>query len=302
MDNTGLTVVVCCNKKDFFLAKICIASIRYFYPEIPIELVKDFGNGYFSSKKLEQVYKVKNIDLGIKKIGWGAAKFHYLFHMPLGKKVFLLDADIIFLGPFLNRMERLSKENDYVVSAEKHVDPYSEYSKITYFDTREVERKFSDYKFPGYFFNTGQVFVTVGSIEKDEIAKYFDQSTFPYWKDQSLFPLVDQSVYNYLLPTLSSQGKLKLATDNFVIWSRSNIANDINLESITSKSCDVGVLHWAGDIRTPFLKQMNRSDILEFFEDNYYRSIPFGRAKQFITKIIPVSEYYMRLFYHKIKN
>ena len=126
MQLNDLTIVVCCNKRDFFFAKICIASIRYYYPEIAIELVKDAGNGNFDTKDMENVFNVKLIDLGIKKLGWSGAKFHYLYQMPKGKKVLLLDADIVFTGPFLERMKELYMNNDYVVSAEFNQNPYSE--------------------------------------------------------------------------------------------------------------------------------------------------------------------------------
>lgn len=43
MNLGDLTVVVCCNRKDYFFARICVASIRYYYPEINIEIIKDLG-------------------------------------------------------------------------------------------------------------------------------------------------------------------------------------------------------------------------------------------------------------------
>ncbi|WP_394771887.1 hypothetical protein [Mucilaginibacter sp.] len=69
MKLNDLTVVVCCNRKDVFLARICIASIRYYYPDIDIELVKDSGNGTFNTYELEKYFGVKVVDLGIKKLG-----------------------------------------------------------------------------------------------------------------------------------------------------------------------------------------------------------------------------------------
>lgn len=302
MKLNDLTIVVCCNKKDFFLAKICIASIRYFYPEIPIELVKDFGNGHFKSTQLEGTFNVKSIDLGIQKMGWSGAKFHYLYQMPTGKKVLLLDADIVFAGPFLERLIDTFEQNDYVISADLNNDPYSEFARVTYFDTKKIESHFPEYKHPGYFFNAGQIFVTVGSIAKNELDKFFDPSTFPYWRDNALFPLVDQSVYNYLLPTLSQQGKLKVATEHFMLWSRSEAAKQITLKNIIEKSFNGGVIHWAGDLRLGFIQKMTRGDILKFFEDFYYQKIPMGFVIQFISKLNPFFYYHMRKGYHHLKR
>lgn len=62
-----LTVVVCCNKDDYYFARICIASVRYFYPDIAIELVKDTGKGDFDTNETEKHFGVLNVDLGVKK-------------------------------------------------------------------------------------------------------------------------------------------------------------------------------------------------------------------------------------------
>ena len=64
MEINDLTIVVCCHKKDYFLARICVASIRYYYPSILIELVKDEGNGKFNTTELEKNLHVKAVDLG----------------------------------------------------------------------------------------------------------------------------------------------------------------------------------------------------------------------------------------------
>ena len=121
MEITDLTVVGSCHRKDFYLAKICIASIRYYYPDINIELVKDSENGSFNTSDLEKYFNVQSVDLGIPKMGWGGAKFHYLYQKPASKKILILDADIVFIGPFLERMLPIVGCNDYVVSIEQKI-------------------------------------------------------------------------------------------------------------------------------------------------------------------------------------
>lgn len=298
----NLTIVICCNKKDFFLAKICIASIRYYYPEIAIELVKDIGNGDFNTKDLEIYFNVRLVDLGIKKLGWSSAKFHYLYQMPKGKKVLILDADIVFAGPFLERMNTLYSENDYVVSADYNDDPYSDWSKITYFDTKKIEATFPAYYFPGFFFNAGQIFATVGSIDAGELDNYFDRNNYPFWKEPEIFPLVDQSVYNYLLPTLAREGKLSLGIAHFMLWSKSDATKNITLQSVVDGSFQGGLIHWAGDLRTPYLQKMTRCDILIFFEEYYLKKIPMGYVLKYLPKSLPVATYHLRKIYHRCKK
>src|SRR4051794_22125653 len=98
-----LTLVICCNRADYFFARLCIASIRYYYPDIAVELVKDPGNGSFCTSEVEKHFGVSIIDFNVEKIGWGAAKLLYLYKFTSKKKVVFLDADIVFIGPFLQR-------------------------------------------------------------------------------------------------------------------------------------------------------------------------------------------------------
>jgi hypothetical protein len=73
--NNEITIVVFANAKDFFLTKICIASIRYFYPDVEIFIVKDELNGKFYSRTLEKKFNTKELKLSKKYFGWGGQNF-----------------------------------------------------------------------------------------------------------------------------------------------------------------------------------------------------------------------------------
>jgi hypothetical protein len=296
-----LTVVVCCNKSDYYFARICIASIRYYYPDITIELVKDAGKGYFDTRETEKCFNVLNVDLGVKKMGWSAAKLLYLYKFPPGKKLLILDSDIVFIGPFLEKLLPVIEQSEYVVSIENETDPYAEWVKGVYFDTRKIEQRFPDYKFPGYFFNAGQMFVTTGAIDKNVFNDFFDVNNYPFWKQEKLFPLVDQSLYNYLLPTLNKQKKIKLGTAEFMIWSKSGKLKNISLDKVINRCLvDEGLIHWAGDVRTPLFERMNRADILLFFEDFYYQKVSIRILKKYFRRFNAVRSYYFRRMLQKV--
>ena len=291
MKLSDLTIVVCCNKKDFFLAKICIASIRYFYPKINIELVKDAGNGRFNTNDLEKYFNVRVTDLGIPKMGWSGAKFHYLYKNSKGKKVLILDADIVFTGPFLERLLPVIESNDYVVSVEEQADPNANWVKEIYFDIDVIKSAYPAYVYPGFFFNAGQIFLTVGSIDEDVLNKFFNKNVFPFWINQRVFPLVDQSVYNYLLPTLQRKNKITLGTEKFMLWGNCKEVLEISLNSVKGKTLELGLIHWAGCTRNEYLAKMVRSDILIFFEKKYYSKLPGGILKRFFKNTIAISYY-----------
>lgn len=291
MKVSDLTIVVCCNKRDFFLAKICIASIRYYYPEINIELVKDIGNGRFSTGSLEKYFNVQVTDLGLPKLGWSGAKFHYLYQNVKGKKVLMLDADIVFTGPFLERLLPVVYSNDYVVNIGADDDPNADWIKDVYFDIKAIKTAYPAYIYPGFFFNAGQIFLTVGSIGEDVLNKFFNRDVYPFWLNQQLFPLVDQSVYNYLLPALHAENKIKLGTEKFMLWGNCKEVLELSINDVKEKKLHTGLIHWAGCLRTPYVAKMVRGDILVFFERLYYFKVPNGKIKQHWKNAIAFTYY-----------
>lgn len=299
MKLNDLTVVVFCNKKDFFLAKICIASIRYFYPEIPIELVKDFGNGHFRSTQLEGAFNVKSIDLGVPKLGWGASKIFYLATIPSCKKVLLLDADIVFISPFLERLKEVIVTNDWVVNYESVEDPCDAFIAETYFDFFKIKEAYPKFTYPGFVFNTGQLFVTGGAVSKDDLEPFFDFEHYPFWKQRQLFPMVDQSMLNILLPILSSENKLILGTEKFMLWGMSDATKHLSLDDIKEKKLTDGLIHWAGCLRIPHVSKMSRGDILLFFENYYYEKIPLGQFRKSAHRTISCFDFYLRGYYRQ---
>lgn len=298
----NLTIAVCCNKKDFFMAKICVASIRYYYPDIALEIIKDVGNGDFDTIEIEKCFSVKNIDFGISNMGWSGAKFHYLYNVSKGKKVLLLDADIVFIGPFLERLLSSMGENDYLVSIEEEPNPYADWVRFVYFDVKKIESHFPDYKFPGFFFNAGQIFTTTGAIHENILNQFFDPDNYPYWKNKDLFPLVDQSVYNYLLPVLEAEKKIKLGKEKFMIWAKSEQALNMQLEALSEKTLEIGLIHWAGCLRFNYVSKMVRGDILVFFENLYYEKLRAGTSRRITLRIIHASKYYLKQLYYKVKR
>ena len=94
-----MKIVITVNKNDVWFCKICVASIRFYYPDVPILLLKDELNGRFSTVEIERYWKVQLITFPITKFGWSAAKMH-LYTDPrfAGQKFLVLDADIIMVG------------------------------------------------------------------------------------------------------------------------------------------------------------------------------------------------------------
>ena len=297
-----MKIVIAVNKRDVWFCRLCVASIRYYYPNIEIWIIKDYFNGKFSTKEIEKYFNVKVLDLGIKKYGWAVSKMHVLLAEQLkGERIFILDSDTIFIGKFLETLYSESEGTDFTVNAEFIDNCKEDWVKQTYNDIEYFKAITPDFEFPGYFFNTGQMIITSGVIDEVEISNFFSLKKTPFWKDRSSLPTVDQSLLNYFLPYKEQKSELKIYKAKFMIWSESREAQEIGLEDIISGREMRGLIHWAGALRVPHLKSMTRSDLLIYFEDYYYTFIPYGLIKKPFIRLKEMAIAFSKATYLRFK-
>lgn len=264
-----IAVAVFANSLDFWFTKICVASIRYYYPDVRIYLVKDKLNGDFDTSILTRRFNVEPLELGRKYYGWGAAKIHFVAHdrLPAGRYL-VLDSDIIFLGKVLDRLQ--ANPAGIIVNAERHKEPFGPAVFENYFDPAAVKKSFGNYDYPGFFFNSGQIVITSGGAPKDAFRGCFDFDNYPYFTNRSMFPSPDQSIFNYVLPTVAKERAIPLSGDDFMLWSM-KFFEDPKADTIeTLKSGIPYLVHYAGDTRTYTLADMNGRSMLNFFKEYYY--------------------------------
>jgi hypothetical protein len=70
-------IYIPCYKPHYRLTRICVASIRYWYPEIPIIIVKALIEGDFDTTELEQSFNVTVFPQNAQSYGWGFSKFDF---------------------------------------------------------------------------------------------------------------------------------------------------------------------------------------------------------------------------------
>lgn len=276
-------IVILCNKKDRFLLQLCVSSIRYYYKDADIYIVKDVLKGKFSTGELEKKFNVKVLDLGLKNYGWGTGKISLLSGKYFkGQKILILDADIVFVGKVLDVLITEMKEADFIISPEYHNNEYSEWFRRVYYDMQWAKEEFPGHHFPGYSFNTGQMIVSPGKIDPRTFEKYIELKKFPYWNKAyaDKFPCKDQSLLNIVLPCMEASNQLKIARLPFQLWSESQkVKDDIELDKVTHDGYPY-LIHWAGAIRIPHLDNMTRSDILYFFQKKYYEELFMGSLRR----------------------
>jgi hypothetical protein len=299
----NISIVIAVNKRDFWFCRICVASIRYYYPHVPIYLLKDELNGKFSTDEIEKCWNVQLILYPMREFGWSAAKIHfYCDERFRGQSFLVLDADIVLCGRLLDHSYVVDFKDDVIVSEETFFDPATQSFTKTYFDYEAVKKYDKNYVFQGYTFNCGQLFCKGSFLHKNVLEKYFDFTKLPAWKMIELFPMVDQSLFNYLLPNLSRKGQIKLGRQNYMMWSETDTVRRIELTEVKLGYNYPYLIHWAGAFRTPFLSKMTGSSLLIFFENYYYKHVTLGFLKKYLRKCIPVLVYYVRFVLSLIKQ
>lgn len=263
--NNEITIVVFANAKDFFLTKICIASIRYYYPNIEIILVKDELNGRFNSRILQNIYNVKELRLSKKFFGWAAAKLHFLIEVDENKNYLCIDSDIIFVGKVLSKFEYC--KSDFIVSSEEY--EWSDVVKRVFVDPEKVISYYPNYSFPGFFFNAGQTIVNPSKITAEDFNGVFDPNRYPYYQDRNVFCCVDQSILNALLPSLKNENRISFEGVEFMKSSTEFFQKNENNSIETLSENNHFLVHWAGDIRECNLKKMKGSELLYFFQNEF---------------------------------
>src|SRR5437879_1345253 len=102
-------IYVACYRYDVELTRLCVASIRFWYPEIPIWLVKDETYGPFDTREIEEVWSASVFPSHLQNLGWGFGKLQVMFQrQPL--RCLCLDSDIVFVGRVLDALEGYSED------------------------------------------------------------------------------------------------------------------------------------------------------------------------------------------------
>jgi hypothetical protein len=265
-------VVISCYRFDLYLTRLSVASIRQWYPHIPILLLKDCQYGDFSTAELERYWNVQIYPGRQKKLGWGFGKLELMTETP-ARRLLLLDSDTVFTGRVLDRLEAF--DHDLVVDKEDFSPAAIE---VQFFPVERVRQLDPQFDFPGYGFNTGQMVATTGRISRADFDGLLD------WRARTvirrdIFQKGEQGLFNYVVLRKAARHELTIHREDFMVWpgEASRVAH-IRLADLTAADPrPAQVIHWAGLGWGKTLDEMPRADLLLHFEELYYSRIPRGR-------------------------
>jgi hypothetical protein len=261
-------VVISCYVLDVYFTRVCVASIRLWYPELPIWLLKDRQYGDFDTREIESNWNVQVYPSRQRNLGWGFGKLEVLCEPPT-RRLLLLDSDIVFAGRVIERLE--SYDEDIIVESFDETAIEQEFFSLD--ALRKVDPSFN---FPGYGFNTGQFVTTTGKITKDDFAGLVDWQTRAVMRPD-VFKMGEQGVLNYVAQRKAEQGALTIRREAFMVRpGKGSRAKHIHVEDLNREGRHQELIHWAGLRWGKTLAEMPRSDILLHFEKLYYQRIKFG--------------------------
>lgn len=265
-------VVISCYPFDLHLTRLCVASIRFWYPDLPIWLLKDRHHGDFDTSELQRYWGAQVYPTAQQTQGWGFGKLEVMTE-PTARRFLFLDSDIVFVGRVIDRLEQF--DHDFIVDYE---DFPPDAVPVQFFPLDKLCQFDPSFTFPGYGFNGGQIVATTGSISRADFDALLD------WQSRSvthpeIFQKGDQGLTNYVVLRKIQRGQLTIHREDFMAWpGQLSRTAHIHLHELTPDSPHPQLMHWAGLGWGKPLDQMPRADILLHFEALYYSRIPRGSA------------------------
>jgi len=270
-------VYVNTHRYDLFFTRLCIVSVRYWYPDIPLFLIVDYSSGPFPSQSFCRKWSVQLLDTHKQKYGWGFGKFEPLF--PEKREKFLvLDADTVMTGPVIDKLNEYGA--DFIV--DKEVQPPEKLASL-YYDPEKLADIWKDFTYPGYTFNTGQWVGTSGLLNKGDFADLVEWNPSPALIYPACFKQADQGIFNFLIHRKESHGQVSVDRTSLMVWPDNGAGDFIDIKAIRERRPDYPfVIHWAGmKFKRP--EAFPRNDIMQFYLDYYYsRSGILQRVSDFI--------------------
>lgn len=250
---------------DSRFTRICVASIRYFYPEVPIRFLV---GGRVRRELLDEVrnlYGVQPAPMPPGEYGWGFIKLEPLFESHR-ERFLVLDSDTVLLGPVLETIE--TSRSDFMVDSEQQSE---ECTKQIYYDWEALQKVDLKATRPEFLFNTGQWFGRSGVLTRADFGHWVEWSLPRRLTRPDLFKNGEQGLLNYVVNEKAHAGTLSVNRVPLMRWPGHNLG-DIALAEVARGPASPyrQIVHWAG-FKAARLETLPRADLLLHFERLYYQ-------------------------------
>jgi hypothetical protein len=188
---------------------------------------------------------------------------------PPGERFLVLDSDTALTGPVLDL--RTASDGPFVVDEETQSDADI---KRLYYDWENLRRIDREAAAPRFVFNSGQWFGTAGVLTRDDFAPWVEWTVPRRLRHPEYFMPGDQGILNYVLNQKLATG-LRVGCRKIMRWPGHGMQG-LSAEDVSRRVAVPLVVHWAG-MKKLRQQDMVGSDLLAYFEAQYYSRIPAGR-------------------------
>lgn len=281
-------IYVVASRFDSRFARPCIASIRYFYPDIPIKLV--IGSKQIEPELFEELNTYWNVDhSGIRQDDWGVGFVkHELLFRTRPERFLCIDSDIVFAGPVLDALA--DAEEDFVADRRIVETEATDEERATlpperiklleevhtlYYDWENVASVDPEARPPHFVFNGGLWLTRTGVFTRKDFETWVNyDSQPPYNMHPEILKFDDQGINNYVVNQKALKGELTFGQRDLMWWPPHGM-DAFSIDAIKEGTAPALTLHWAG-IKKPSFGAMIGGEVLRFFEAEYYARIPNG--------------------------
>jgi hypothetical protein len=268
-------VYVAASRLDSRYTRISVASVRYFYPEIPIRILPGGCMRRRLIEELRQYWDVTLAEIPVGDYGWGFVKLEALFG-PAGERFLVLDADTVLTGPILDSWT--DSDAPFLVDNQEQAESAR---KELYYDWCKVRAIDVTARPPLFVFNSGQWRGTAGILTRDDFAPWVEWSFPRRLRHPECFMPGEQGILNYVLNQKAMLEGLRVECRPIMRWPERELRG-LDAKHVSGKAADPVIVHWAG-LKKARLSQMNGFDLLAFFEKLYYHRLPGGAARRVLA-------------------
>ena len=270
-------IYICTGGNDARYIRTCVASIRYFYPHVPVRLLV---SGKLQRGLREELRRYWDVDLGDiaeGEYGWGFTHLEPLFRPP-GERFLVVDSDTVITGPVLKYAAE--HDEDFLVDDEIQSP---EGARTNYYDCAKAAEEGAPLRSPAFLFNAGEWFGKSGLLTREEFNGLIEWKFPRKLCRPNVFRAGDQGVFNYVINEHCATGRIRVARIPLMLWPGHGMRG-LDAKAVATRSAPPLVIHWAG-LKKPRLREMIGGDILAFFENVYYRRVPGGIVRKTIAGI-----------------
>jgi hypothetical protein len=269
-------VYIAASARDARYTRICVASVRYFYPEIPIRLLVGGSLQRGLEDELQLYWNVRSADLPMAgDYGWGFVKLEVLFG-PSGERFLVLDSDTVLTGQILDVWS--NSRAQFLVDDEKQSEANT---KRLYYDWEKVRMIDPRAQPPRFVFNSGQWFGTAGVLTRADFVPWVEWTLPRKLRHPEHFMPGDQGILNYVFNQKAALEDLQVERRQIMRWPAYSMEG-LNADAVSRSAASPRIVHWAG-LKKARQREMVGADLLTFFERVYYRRLPAGRARMILA-------------------